>query len=96
MVKSMPVQNHSKSHYAFMERLNRLNFNLEEGACNTFVDSSGAELIILCFDKERPRECHLFNDLNKKSKSAPSRNSIELDRIKSRKILRYYQILYVC
>lgn len=95
IVKSMPAENHSKNHYAFMERLHRLSFILEDGACNTFVDSSGDELILLCFDKERPRECHFFNDLNKKSKSTPSRNSIELDRIKSKKILRYYQILYV-
>ena len=92
MVKSMRAQNHSKGHYAFMERLNRLSFNLEEGACNTFLDSSGDELILLCFDKERPRECHFFNDLNKKSKNVPSRNSIELDRIKSRRSLYYCHI----
>ena len=87
LVKSMPARNKSLGHYAFMERLDRLSFNLEEGACNTFLDSSGGELILLCFDKERPRECHFYNDLNKKPKRAPSgteRNSIQLQKYKGR------------
>ena len=85
LVKSMPARNKSFGHYAFMERLDRLSFNLEEGACNTFLDSSGGELILLCFDKERPRECHIYNDSNKKPKRAPSgteRNSIQLEEYK--------------
>ena len=49
LVKSMPARNKSLGHYAFMERLDRLSFNLEEGACNNFLDSSGGELILLCF-----------------------------------------------
>ena len=92
LVKSMPARNKSLGHYAFMERLDRLSFNLEEGACNNFLDSSGGELILLCFDKERPRECHFYNDLNKKPKRAPSgteRNSIQLQKYKGRLIFPF-------
>ena len=74
----MPDQNQSFDHYAFMKRLDRLRFNFEDGACNTFFDASGAELILLCFDKDRPRECQFYDDKKSKRKS-PERNTIQLD-----------------
>ena len=80
LVKSTPAENRSFSHYAFMERLERLNFNFEDGACNTFLNADGDELILLCFDTERPRECHFYDDPNKKPTPTPiERNSIKLE-----------------
>ena len=68
-----------------MDRLDRLDFNFEDGACNVYLNSTGAEFILLCFDAERPRECRIYNDSNRPVRIAPSiyqRNSIRLGNYK--------------
>ena len=67
-------------------------FNFKEGACGSFIDQSGIEFALLCFDREDPTTCYTCYDLENgichKLESMPTRkatrNAIRIGKYQGR------------